>query len=306
MPRRTFGAPVQSSAPQGASQQGGGSSARGFANPWPSWQSQHDNRDRWQRERDEQDQRDREDRIDRDRREMLDDAREASRYSVTDNRLSGTGSLISASKGQLIVNANGQTWHLAPAQYVKVEILGDAGPDVLKPGIFVKLRGDFDSQGNNRMEALRTINALDIITPEGGASTATMVPALTSKDAADATDPNDPPLPKTARTMIVTGKILKYLKGELTLDVTGTTVRANLDPATAITLRSTDITLARPGDRVDVTGYVLKPGYAVAESVTIHLANAIGNPLREFARQKPAAKTATNPGNLAATNAAEK
>jgi len=81
----------------------------------------------------------------------------------------------------------------------------------------------------------------------------------------------------------------------------GRTLKADLDPAPAIRVHVTDPSFARLGDQIDVAGYYLKPGYAMADQVRITLASPLGDPLSEFAKArpgpKPVAKPAAKPAN---------
>ena len=81
---------------------------------------------------------------------------------------SGTGTLVGASSGVLQVSANGSIWRIKPIAGARIEVVGTAGPDFLRPGLFVKFQAPYDSNDNNKGKALVPVTTLEIITPQIG------------------------------------------------------------------------------------------------------------------------------------------
>ena len=205
---------------------------------------------------------------------------------------SGTGTLVGASAGVLQVNANGSIWRIKPIAGARIEVVGTAGPDFLRPGLFVKFQAPYDFNGNNNGKALVPLTTLEIITKHSGEMPGAIPADATKVAAADAK--NNPPLPPTARTLVVIGQITRYKNKELTVMAGNRTLQADLDPAPTIKVHVSDPSFAHPGDQVDVDGYYLnKPGYAVANSVLITLAAPLGDPLSEFGKKNLAGRPAT-------------
>jgi hypothetical protein len=248
-------------------------------------------RDKWEREQDERDRRDR-DQDERDRRDAAYRNAESNNANAPGNNyFSGTGVLVGVGKDQLQVKANGSLWHVVLDQFAEAEVDGIAGTDALRPGLVVKLRGKFASKGNNQLETVDPISALEIINPHAGETPGSMKPF------GDDANPNagGNQQPKTTRSLTVVGTIVKYAKGQLTADLNGTLLKADLDPAAVIQVRGSDVGIARPRDQVDVAGYYLRPGYAVAQHITVTLSNPIGHPLAGFANHQAPGKQAANP-----------
>ena len=204
---------------------------------------------------------------------------------------SGTGTLVGASSGVLQVNANGSIWRIKPIAGARIEVVGTAGPDFLRPGLFVKFQAPYDSNDNNNGKALVPVTALEIVTLQFGEMSGALPVDATKAAAAGAA--NNPPLPPTARTLVVIGQITRYKNKELTVIAGKRTLQAELDPAPTIKVHLSDVGLAHPGDQIDVDGYYLnKPGDAMANQVRITLAAPLGDPLSEFGKKHLAGKPA--------------
>ncbi len=243
------------------------------------WERNQWERDRWEREQEE-----------RDRWNARNDRLlNANFNNFNANRfVSGTGTFVGATQGLLQVSADGVVYQVRPEGGAKIEITGTAGPDFLKPGLVIKFQAALDPNGAVKNKAINPINSLEIITPRIG-ETLGAVP--TGADAAANAKAN-PPVPATARTLAIIGRIVSYAKGELSVSADGRVFKADLDPAPVIKVRVSDFRYARAGDEVDLTGYFVRPGLFVANRVGVKLANPLGDPLADFVKQKPAAKLA--------------
>jgi hypothetical protein len=94
----------------------------------------------------------------------------------------------------------------------------------------VKFQAALDPNRAVKNKAINPINSLEIITPRIG-ETLGAVP--TGADAA-ANDKANPPVPATARTLAIIGRIVSYAKGELTVSADGRVFKADLDPAPVV------------------------------------------------------------------------
>ena len=237
-------------APQGIRRLLGGYSGMDRRSQWEMEQIQ---REQWlrdqQRQQDEQNQRDR----DLDARERALDR--AGRYESrpissnepappVDNSLRGTGSVVSAQSGQLVVKINGDVVRVQRNADSKVEVFGAADAEALQPGRIVRIEGTFETVGKGQMQATGPILAVDIVTPRPGSVPGTMTPL--AGDAAPQKGENPAPEANAVRSLSVIGRVTKCSQGELTLDLAGTTLKGKLDPGATVSLRASDINLRTP------------------------------------------------------------
>ncbi len=293
-------------APQGVRRLLGGSSGMDRRSQW-EWEQMQ--REQWlrdqQRQQDEQWQRDR----DLDAHERALDR--ASRYEnrpissnepapPVDTTLRGTGSVVSAQSGQLVVKIDGDVVRVQRNADSKIEVFGAAEVEALQPGRIVRIEGTFETVGKSQMQATKPILAVDIVTPRPGSVPGTMTPL--AGDAAPQKGENLAPEANAVRSLSVIGRVVKCSQGELTLDLAGTTLKGKLDPAATVSLRGSDINLAHAGDQVEVVGYYMKPGYAMGKEIRITLANAFGKPQNDFAKRTAAIPAAAAPAIPAPAN----
>jgi hypothetical protein len=197
----------------------------------------------------------------------------------------GSGVVEGAGPLGLAVNANGASWKVKPDKNCKIEVTGTADPDFLKPGLWVKFSGDFDKKG----KATAPVNQLEIVDQrtamvnekEKGRSGLNGADATEkkAKGAATSAAPNSGP---------ILGKITAYKNNELTLETGGGTLKADLGNNPSIKVNVSEFTWAQPGDTVDVKGWYMQPGAAVAQDIKVTLKN----PLGENTKKKPGAKAA--------------
>ncbi len=203
---------------------------------------------------------------------------------------SGTGTVSAVRAGVLVVDAQGTTWQVKPDVGSKVEVIGTAGPDYLKPGLVVKFQAAFDPKGD-RTKAVAPINELEIITPHIGEMPGAAPAGATAIAAAQ----NAAAVPGTARWLSVIGRVRSVKSNELIVDAGNGVFKTELDPATAIKVRVSDTSIVRAGDQIEASGYIANPGFAVASTIRVTMAHPLGNPLSEFGKMNAAVKTAGQP-----------
>ena len=191
---------------------------------------------------------------------------------------SGTATIVGTSPNGLRVDANGSIWQVKPDVSATIELIGTAGPDFLRPGLVVKFQAAFDPSGNDKDKAIEPVTSLEIITPHPG-ETIGAVPA--GDDARQ-----NAAQPATARSLQVIGRITSYKQKQLTVSAGNRVLKAELDSAPQIKVRMANTQFARMGDQVELAGYCVRPGYAIANRILITLAAPLGDPLSEFGKQK--------------------
>ena len=206
--------------------------------------------------------------------------------SATVGALRGGGNLVSLQSSQLVVKIDGDVVRVQHNGDSKIEVLGAADVDTLTPGRIVRIEGSFESKGEKLMQATGPIGAVEIITPHAGSIPGTITELAGA--AAPINRQNQAPAANMVRSLSVIGRVMHYDHRDLTLDLAGTTLKAALDPNATVSLRGSDINMAHAGDRVDVVGYYLKPGYAMGKEITITLAKPLGNPINGFNKPKAA------------------
>jgi len=194
---------------------------------------------------------------------------------------SGTATILGTGPNGLRVDANGSIWQVKPDVNAAIELTGTAGPDFLRPGMVVRFEAAFDPDSNDKDKAIEPITALEIITPHPGEMIGAVPRGDDTRQIAAAQ-------PATARSLEVIGRITSYKQKQLTVSTGKRVFKAELDSAPQIKVRMADYQFARTGDQVELAGYSVRPGYAIANRIAITLAAPLGDPLSEFGKQKPA------------------
>jgi hypothetical protein len=192
----------------------------------------------------------------------------------------GSGVVEGAGPLGLAVNANGMSWKVKPDKNCKIEVTGTADPDFLKPGLWVKFTGDI-----NKGKVSAPVNELEIVDQRTAmvnekeksrsAQTSTDAGAKKGKGAATGTAANSGP---------ILGKITAYKSNELTLETGSGTVKADLGPNPSIKVNVSDFSWAQPGDTVDVKGWYMQPGAAMAQDIKVTIKDPLGDNSKKKAK----------------------
>ena len=198
----------------------------------------------------------------------------------------GSGVVEGAGPLGLAVNANGMSWKVKPDKNCKIEVTGTADPDFLKPGLWVKFNADIDK----KTKATAPVNELEIVDQRTamvneksrGGLTGTDAGAKKGKGAATGVAANSGP---------ILGKITAYKNNELTLETGSGTVKADLGPNPSIKVNVSDFSWAQPGDTVEVKGWYMQPGAAMAQDIKVTIKDPLGeNPKKKAKPEKKPAK----------------
>ncbi len=179
----------------------------------------------------------------------------------------------------------------------QVTVTGTAEPSYLQSGLSIKFSGELDKKGT---VLPKEIEQIEIFTPQGKGGVGVF----------DATNPDKPVrTPVDGTTYEIRTKVLSFKpeSNELTMTVGGKKIVAKTSASLAITVSSSDVSLAQEGDAVAVKGDVQQkpnpqtqaPGYVTAQSVTVTLtkplAGAVKKGKRAVAKAPQGAKTPAAP-----------
>jgi len=163
-------------------------------------------------------------------------------------------------------------WTVVPAPNVRVEITGAASREMLQPGQFVTASVSIDEKGAVTEPISR------LVFPGGG------VPGVLAPGIGDQGGKRLPGR-RPAGTYLVSGTI-KKVEGDVA------TIQAGKDkfdvpvPETAeLVVNTTDMSLVRQGDSVDVEGRFIQRGQLQASSLAVKLANPVTPPPQKGPRR---------------------
>jgi hypothetical protein len=164
----------------------------------------------------------------------------------------------------LVVNADGELFTIKPDADANIEVIGTATRDFLRPGQLVKFTGKFDEDG----KALAPLDQLAVVSLRAGEKAG--VTPLSENESANSDASNT----ASARpaSLAVLGRINSILGNQLTVGTGSAVYRVDVDSNVKIDLNTSDFTIAQPGDKIAVTGYISKPGVAQAKEIKITLA----------------------------------
>jgi hypothetical protein len=173
-----------------------------------------------------------------------------------------------------------------PDKNCKIELTGTANPEFLKSplavGQLVHFTADIDRKTN---KAISPVNELEFVSQaailaekdrgglNGGAANGKKGTAATS------TGP-----------ISVFGKIKEFKNNQLLVESPAGPVTVDVGSNPTIKIDVNDVRFAQAGDKVEASGYVVKPGEAVVQQMRITLANPLGG---DGAKKKTTRPTAT-------------
>ncbi len=185
----------------------------------------------------------------------------------------GSGVVEGAGPLGLAVNANGASWKVKPDKNCKIEVTGTADPDFLKPGLWVKFNADFDKKN----KATAPVNELEIVDQHTAMVTEKGKSGLNGADAAAEKKGKGAAASTTAVSNTVLGHITAIKNNEMTLETGSGVMKADLGTNPSIKVNVSEFTWAQPGDTVDVKGWYVQLGAAVAQDIKVTLKNPLGD-----------------------------
>jgi hypothetical protein len=184
--------------------------------------------------------------------------------------VSGTIEALAVGRIQIRTDSNEQ-WMIVLNQQTKIQVTGEVGADILRPGLFVQLKADVDKRG----VAADKIAELTIVTPSQEKSSGNF-----SRPAGPGQKPDGPDGGRSFATgfSTVQGRIISYKKNKLQLKIDKGTVLCELSDNPRILVDLADYSMARKGDRIKVQGMKTTGtnGLLQAAQVNIQLAEPLG------------------------------
>jgi len=176
-----------------------------------------------------------------------------------------------------------------------IRYTGTAKPSWLRPGFWVQI----DAQFNKNLEAQKPLREFRAVMPGGairpgvmsnnigfnsgpqGGAAAAFPAAGSGENAGEAT-----------RQLTVTGVIRGIRDGKIFVQAGRLTATAEVDPKATIRIEIPSYVLAKKGDKIEVRGKVVAPGYATANEIRITATKPLeGTTKFEKPKEKPAKKT---------------
>ncbi len=186
--------------------------------------------------------------------------------------LQGSGIIDRVNPSSLVVDANGSKLVVKPDAAATIDVVGSATREFLKTGQMVKFRSVFDADGM----AIEPLNQLAVVSLRPGQKAGAtpdevaLKPVLLSADDNSSTSNLD----TEATSLFIFGRINNISGNLLQVNAGTRTYKVELNSDAQIEIHTSDFSLARPGDRVTVRGYLEKPGIATASSIQISLDKA--------------------------------
>jgi hypothetical protein len=204
----------------------------------------------------------------------------------------------------LITTDSNETWRVGIAAPPKdISFTGQAEESFLKKGMYVQFVARLNKRGNVQ----EPIKAIVITSPDAagppGVSTGSSAPVndgpgggLFSNAEPEPKAKKGPkkPAPRPEDTDVqVTGPLTQIRAGKVTISADGESIRGELAEDVKVTVSTSDLSFIRPGDKVEITGQMIKDrkGLARATAVTI----VAKEPLADESKRKPLAKPSDDP-----------
>lgn len=194
-----------------------------------------------------------------------------------------------------IRDSKNDDWILEFNAGTTIRVTGDAEPEWLRPGSYVKFTGDIDKKGSVQKD----IDEIEIITAGDKGSLGLFTPA-------EGDTPGKVVRNAVSGTYVIKGRLTKNQDGRILVLAGSRQVTGRLGEELAVKLNVDDHTLAQAGDTVKVKAWYFEktrpvsafnqPGRAIAEEVTITLARPLaytGKKARSVDKGKAAAKPAS-------------
>jgi hypothetical protein len=190
--------------------------------------------------------------------------------ALTTVDVSGTIEAMTAGRIQILANS-GEYWVITLSPKTNVQFTGEAGADILRPGMFVQLKAELDKRG----VAADKIGELTILTPSQQKA-----PGVFHQPGAEGLNPDGFPAGKSSAggSSTVRGKIISYKKNKLQIQVDRGTVLCELSENPRIHLDLADFSMARKGDKIKAQCLKMAgaTGPVQAMQVKIELAGPMG------------------------------
>jgi hypothetical protein len=210
------------------------------------------------------------------------------------------GALKQAGNRELLITTDSnETWRVGIAALPKdISFTGQAEESFLKKGMYVQFVARLNKRGN----AQEPVKAIVITSPDAagppGVSTGSSAPVNDGPGGGLFSNPEPEPkakkgpkkpAPRPEDTDVqVTGALTQIRAGKVTVSADGESIRAELAEDVKVTVSTSDLSFIRPGDKVEITGQMIKDrkGLARATAVTI----VAKEPLADESKRKPLAK----------------
>jgi hypothetical protein len=188
------------------------------------------------------------------------------------------------------IKCDGQSFLLAIApNYTRVQCNGTAERAYLKPGVLVRIAGDFDK----KMQPKAPIDELYVVTPSESAQ-----PGIHADEPTDGEQPRSKQRGNGGggESWVIVGTIKLIKDDQLQIIADGKNVKVQLAEDAEIKVEVDDYSLATAGDEITVRGRTVQPpqdkqpGNVVGEEVTITLAQPLEASSKAPAKKKKSSK----------------
>ena len=178
---------------------------------------------------------------------------------------------------QMTTNAN-QKWMIWLTPQSRVELSGTATAELLRPGMCVRLHAAIDKQGN----VTEKVEQLTIFTPDRRTTF-----GLWSEAGKEQFGKGG-----EAKLYEVVGRIAAAQQGKLAIVAGSATLKIELAEQAKIDVNLSDLSLARPGDKITVRGKMFpgQPGMGQATEVRVVAAAVLGGAKTKPTKPEPKSK----------------
>lgn len=212
------------------------------------------------------------------------------------------GAIKQTGNGEMLITTDSnETWRVGIAAPPKdISFTGQAEESFLKKGMYVQ----FVARLNKRGYAQEPIKAVVITSPDAagppGVSTGSTAPVndgpgggLFSNAEPEPKAKKGPkkPAPRPEDTDVqVTGPLTQIRAGKFIVSADGESIRAELDEAVKVTVSTSDLSYVRPGDKVEISGQMIKDRKGLARATAVSI--VAKEPLADESKRKPPTKPA--------------
>jgi hypothetical protein len=190
----------------------------------------------------------------------------------------GKGTVDAVMPGMIRLRLKGgEFWNVVPAPNARVSVVGTAAREMLQPGQFVSCSLMLDEFGKVAAPAAQ------ITFPGGG------LPGVVAGGLGLA-EPGAKRVPgkREAGTYLVSGPIKLVADDVVTVQAGRDRFEITVPPETELLVKTTNYTLATPGDEVEVEGLYIQKGQLQATTLSITLANPLTPPTKNRGSKRPA------------------
>lgn len=143
----------------------------------------------------------------------------------------------------------------------EVQVTGTAVKEFLRPGMFVRFSAALNAKGRSSEE----IDLLTIFTPNEQRKLGIFREGFAEEEEQD----------NTTR-YLVAGQLASFKKGRLSVAIGRRKVQVTVAADATIKVDVNDLSLVRPGDKIEVKGHFFKKGAVLGKTVTIELRQPLG------------------------------